>query len=110
MIDEFDWDIFFTSGVSRALCLWKEQFLSIMSECIPRTLTSKWVHLLWLSAAIRKDISKRNRLFRLARNTGDMELLCKYKMFRKKVLQSLRTLKWDYSLTLKPNTKTFGKL
>ena len=76
------------TDINIAWCNWKETFLSVMNEYIPKvSLSSNRTKRPWLSKDLLKEIRKRNSLYRQAKSSGDFS---NYKRQRNWVVSQLR--------------------
>lgn len=57
---------------------WSNDFLSIMEKCIPRKRVPIESKMPWINGEIRRDISKRERLFRRFKHSLSFDILQKY--------------------------------
>ena len=97
LLAEADWDqLLDCPDVNQALQNWEGTFMTIMDECIPKCTLPRHKNLPWLSKTLKREMQKRNSLFRRARSSGSTELWRKYKRMRNKVTSILKNSKQSF--------------
>ena len=80
---------------------WTELFITVAEKYIPtKEITVRPSDPPWLSNHLRRQIRKRNRIFRKAKLRGTPELWSRYKKGRNQVTNDLRKAKQQYSDSL----------
>ena len=64
--------------------------MSIMEECIPKTVLPPRKNLPWLNKNLTRAMKKRNQLYKRAKQSGDFS---KYKHARNNIVSNLRKAK-----------------
>ena len=81
--------------------------MSIMEECIPKTVLPPRKNLPWLNKNLTRAMKKRNQLYKRAKQSGDFS---KYKHARNNIVSNLRKAKKAFFGSLNPkNSKKFWK-
>ena len=66
------------TSVTHAWALWKQNFIDVMQECIPRVRLTKQWNLPWLSKDFKRTMHKHNQQFRWTQQTGSTRLWTLY--------------------------------
>ena len=108
LLDVVDLDSLLSScDVNQAWLNWKDKFLSIMYECIPRALLPKRNNRPWLTKDLLQAMRERNSLYKQAKITGNF---ANYKRQRNMVVEQLRLAKKSYFLRINADSaKSFWK-
>ena len=89
-----DWTFLLNQpNIDTAWDMWKQKFMSIMEECIPKATIKQRRNLPWMNRCIKAKIMKRNNIYRKARSTNDPTLWSRYTSLRNEVVQLLRQSK-----------------
>ena len=100
LIEATDWmSLLDHSDVDRSWSNWKNAFLTIMEECIPKATLPPKRNRPWLTKKLIQAIKRRNALFKRAKTTGNYS---KYQSYRNKVVGYLRQAKKTYFQKLNP--------
>lgn len=75
---------------------WLNDFLSIMEKCIPRKRVPIESKMPWINGEIRRDISKRECLFRRFKRSLSYDILQKYKSLRNTIVNKIRSAKKSF--------------
>ena len=107
-LDVVDWDsLLLSSDVNQAWLFWKEKFVSIMYECVPRALLPSRPNRPWLTKELLQAMRKRNSLYRQAKVSGNF---AEYKRHRNRLVTQLRLAKKSYFLKINADsTKSFWR-
>ena len=109
LLEDVDWDslLLQVSDIDQAWLIWKDTFLSIMNECIPRAILPNRVNRPWLTKDLLQAMRKRNSLYKQAKVTGRFD---EYKRHRNMLVGRLRFAKKSYFCRINADsTKSFGK-
>ena len=100
MIEATNWMALLNhSDIDKSWLDWKNAFMNIMEECIPKTTILPRRNWPWLTKRLRQAIRRKNALYKCAKVTG-----------RNKVTSSLRQAKKEYFQKLNAkNSKQFWK-
>ena len=110
LISSTNWNALLYNNVSRSVEYWQEQFLYIMSICIPKRKLRKNHKPPWLPVRVVKLIKQRNSYFRRAKRTNDCTDWTRYRKFRNMVTKEVRLAKVNYYESVDTcNSKNFWK-
>ena len=111
MLQSLDLDLIFASDdVDECWRCWKQSFLGIMEECIPRATLPDSINPPWLSKRILQMIKKQNYYYRLAKHNRQSCHHAKYRRLRSAIVSALRQAKASFFSSLDPKcSKTFWK-
>ena len=112
LINDVDWGALVTDDVDDFCLFWQSTFLSIMEQCIPRSvLPDRRRNLPWLTKPLLQCIRRKNALYRRVKHSSCVLLHLKYKQLRNRVTSLLRSAKHGYFSSIDPSdTRSFWKL
>ena len=103
-------DEYLDNSMDQAWSKWEQEFMLVMSQCIPTTSVKLRNCPPWLSYDLLKAIRSRNSSYRLARKTGNADHLACYKKKRNRVANMIKSAKSNFFDQLDPSTpKAFWK-
>ena len=79
------------SDIQESWTRFRETFLAVMEQCIPKSVLPQRRNLPWLSKEIIQLIKKRNYYFKKAHSSGNTDDFIKFKEVRNKVVSKLRS-------------------
>ena len=90
LIEAGDWTFLYNvSDINQTWELWQQTFVEIIEECIPKTFISLENSIPWMQKHIKLKLKKRNRVYKMAKQTGKLHLLQQYKKRRNDVVASV---------------------